>query len=266
MGVVAPAVSVFSTPAAAPATAPAFATQVATPAPAPKSSIEGTAHKGVLDVSLIVSPPAVGRARLFVTVLERGKAVTDGQIRIKLSVPGEAALGAVFSETTQSSGGYSGSGDLVQAGRWQADVLVRTHSDPLEFRDVPLQFIAGTGAGFLPAGFDPAAIQAVMSPGLIGVPNTLVLSGLPVTGVQLQSASLDMDMGAETVSTSPLGGGRWKATELYAPMEGRWGLTVQIELGGAWTTVRQLVFEVPVSGKIRLQSGAQATPGATAAG
>ena len=262
MGEVAPAVTVFSAPGQVSTGRSAVA--VATPTPASPSSISGAAHKALLDVSLAISPPVVGHARLFAIVRERGKVVSDGQVRIKLAMPDNVALGAVFSETTPSGGGYVGTGDLVQNGRWQADVLVRTHSDPLEYRDVPLQFIAGPGAGFLPAGFDPAAIQIGLSPGRLNAANTLTLSNLRAPAVQILSASLDMDMGTQTVITQSLGGGRWQASGLYAPMEGRWGLTVQIEVSGAWTSVRQFVFQVPLSGPIHLLSGSRRTPGPAA--
>ena len=262
MGEVAPAVTVFSAPNQAPTVASAPA--VATSTPVAQSSISGAAHMGLLDVSLAISPPAVGHARLFAIVRERGKVVTDGQVRIKLSMPGDASLGAVFSETTPSGGGYVGTGDLVQNGRWQADVMVRTHSDPLEYRDVPLQFIAGQGAGFLPPHFDPASIQIAIDPGRLSVANTLTLSNLNVPAVQILSASLDMDMGAQTVIVQSLGGGRWHASGLYAPMEGRWALTVQIEVGGAWTSVRQFVYQVPLNGPMHLLNGSKPVPSPTA--
>jgi len=253
----APPVSVFSSAAQAGlGLSPTSPAEGATTTAAPQS-ISTVAKQGVLDIGLTIDPAAIGQARLSITVHERGKAVSgdQGQVRVKLSVPGNSALGAVFVETTPSGAGYAGSGDLVLNGRWQADVLVRTRSDPLEYRDVPFQFIVGPGAGFLPSGLNPEAIQIAISPGRLDSTNTLTLSHLVAASVQLLSQSLDMDMGVESVPMLDLGHGSWTASGVYAPMEGRWGLTVQVQVAGSWTSVRQFVYQVPLSGPIRLLSG-----------
>jgi copper transport protein len=254
MGQVAPAVTVLANGAASGA-APAVAS--ASPTPAPPVAISGAQHLGALDASLSINPAAVGRAKFFAIVRENGKVVTDAQVRIKLSVPGNSGLGATFVETTPSGGGYTGAGDLVQNGQWRADVLVRTHSDPNEFRDLTLQFVVGPGAGFLPNGLDPAAIAITINPGRLNASNTVTLSHLNVPAVQLLSQSLDMDMGQLPEITQSLGGGSWRATGLYAPMQGRWALTVQIQVNGNWTSVRQFVYQVPLTGPMTLLSGAQ---------
>ncbi|MGH2410437.1 MAG: CopD family protein, partial [Chloroflexota bacterium] len=150
MGQVAPAVSVFTTPQAGTSTGPA-ATPTAAPTQAVPASIQGEVKKGLLDVNLTITPPNVGKATFFATVRERGTKVTDGQVRVRLSMPTNSSLGKVFVETTPTGGGYRGAGDLVLTGHWRADVLVRTHSDPLEFRDVPFDFVVGPGAAFLSA-------------------------------------------------------------------------------------------------------------------
>ncbi len=261
MGQVAPPVTVFANGAADGAQAGA----VASPTPEPPRTISGAQHLGLLDVSLSIDPAAVGHAKFVVIVRERGKVVTDAQVRVKLSVPDDSALGAVFVETTPSGGGYGGTGDLVQNGQWRADVLVRTHSDPNEFRDVPLRFVVGPGAGFLPNGLDPSAIGIAINPGQLNAANTVTLSRLNVPAVQLLSQSLDMDMGEQQEPTQPLGGGRWRASGLYAPMQGRWALTVQVQVNGSWTTVRQFVYQVPLSGPMRLLSGTQKSLTNTAA-
>ncbi len=132
MGQVALNVTVFTTPTAANTASSATSTPVTQPTPA---SIQGSVHKGLLDVTLTITPPALGQAGFFATVRERGKPVTDAQVRIRLSVPSNSALGDHFVETTPTKGGYQGSGDLVLTGRWRGrDVLVRTQSDPDEFR------------------------------------------------------------------------------------------------------------------------------------
>ncbi|MDB5074464.1 MAG: copper resistance protein CopC [Chloroflexi bacterium] len=260
MGQVAPAVTVFSNGGNA---APAVATASPTKTPEPPRTISGARHLGLLDVALTINPAAVGHARIAATVREHGHVVPDGQVRVKLSMPDNPSLGATFVETTASGGSYNGAGDLVQNGRWRADVLVRTHSDPSEFRDVPLEFIVGPGAGFLPTGLDPSAITVSITPGRLNAANTVVLGNLNVPSVQLGSQSLDMDMGVLPQSMQPLGGGRWRASGLYAPMQGRWGLTVQVNVNGTWTSVRQFVYQVPLSGPIRLLSGSKGTAGST---
>jgi copper transport protein len=105
--------------------------------------IAAGASVGDLAVTLQVNPADVGQTQLTATVAERGRAVADGQVRIKLSMPADPGLGAAFVETAPQAGGYGGAGDLVQEGLWRADVLVRTRDDPLEFRDVPFAFLAG---------------------------------------------------------------------------------------------------------------------------
>jgi hypothetical protein len=137
---------------------------------APAHHISATRSVGTLAVTLTIDPAAVGPARFTARVRERGSMVANGQVRIKLSVPGDPALGAAFIEGSRSGPGYMGRGDLVQVGRWRADVLVRTPSDPLDFRDVPFDFTVGPDAAFLgpaatrmPAG--PANVRFRQTPG-----------------------------------------------------------------------------------------------------
>jgi hypothetical protein len=63
---------------------------------------------------------------------------------------------------------------------------------------------------------------------------------------------MDMNMGIIPYPATSLGGGRWQVHNVYAPMQGRWGLTVQVQKAGAWTTLRQFVYQVPLSGPMRL--------------
>jgi hypothetical protein len=109
----------------------------------PNGPIAAASRLGDISVNLQVNPADIGQAQFTVRVAECGRAVTDGQVRIKLSMPEQPALGFVFVETSPSGGGYSGSGDVTQEGLWRADVFVRTRDDPDEFRDLPVIFIAG---------------------------------------------------------------------------------------------------------------------------
>ena len=74
-------------------------TGVVTRAPAGSSgertrSIGATRQAGTLAVTLDVSPPVGGRARFAVLVRDRGRPVANGQVRIKLSIAANSALGA----------------------------------------------------------------------------------------------------------------------------------------------------------------------------
>ncbi|HWE60494.1 MAG TPA: CopD family protein [Chloroflexota bacterium] len=249
MGQVAPAVTVFTTPtqSSAPATAP-----VATPAVTAPASISGSATAGVLRATLTITPPTLGHARFRVTVAERGTPVTDGQVRIRLSVPGQSSLGYTFVETTPTAGGYDGAGDLAQNGQWQADVLVRTRDDPTEFRDVPFQFLVGPDAAFVD---QKSATNVTISatPGLVTTPNTFTLGGIQqASAVRILSQSLDMNMGILPYPATSLGGGRWRVSNVFAPMNGRWGVTIQAQRNGSWITLRQVTYYVPLAGTMRL--------------
>jgi YVTN family beta-propeller protein len=249
MGQTAPSVTIFSQTqsASTPPSAP-----IATPSAPAAQPITATASKGALSATLTIDPPAVGRARFRVTVRQRGVAVTDGQVRIRLSVPSQPSLGTSFVETTPQGGGYNGAGDLAQNGQWQADVLIRTRDDPTEFRDVPFAFIVGPGASFVATGANAASVTISATPGTVDAPNTFILGGIQASVVRLLSQSLDMDMGVVPYPATALGGGRWRASDVYAPMNGRWGITIQAQRNGSWLTLRQVVYYVPLSGKMRL--------------
>lgn len=259
MGQVAPTVNVFTSPTSG--SAPSASGSIAVTQPAPPKTIRGSVQNGLLSVTLTIDPAAVAHVRFFATVRQRGKPVTDAQVRVRLSVPGQSVLGNTFVETTPISGGYQGAGDIVQDGQWQADVLVRTHDDPTEFRDVPFDFLVGPGAAFLAAEPSAAHIAITVSPGQPQSPNTFTLSGVPASGVRLLSESLDMDMGIITLPARALGNGRWQVTNAYAPMNGHWGLIVQAaQVGNSnWATLRQFEYLVPLQGTLKLLSGQSAS-------
>jgi len=252
MGQVALPVTVFSVPTAASGSAPASVPAAASALLPIPHAITGSATVGVLRATLTISPPALGQAAFRVAVEQRGVPVTDGQVRVRLSVPGQSSLGYVFVETTPASGGYNGAGDLAQNGQWRADVLVRTRDDPTEYRDVPFTFLVGPGASFLDQSGQSAVSISAM-PGLLSAPNTFTLSGIgQASAVRLLSQSLDMDMGIIPYPARSLGNGRWQVSNAYAPMNGRWGITIQAQRSGSWVTLRQVAYEVPLSGTMRL--------------
>ncbi|MGH2390677.1 MAG: FixH family protein, partial [Chloroflexota bacterium] len=251
MGQVAPSVTVFTAPTASTAAAPA---PTATPTAVIPASIQGSVHKGLLDVTLTITPPAVGKVRFFATVRERGKAVTDGQVRIRLSVPANSSLGDHFVETTPTKGGYQGSGDLVLTGHWRADVLVRTHSDPDEFRDVPFDFVAGPGATFLilPAtsgAFGPATITLTQSSNAPAALSVRLRSDLQVR-VEVEMLGMP-GMAAQDFPAKPVSGGLYRATIIF-PMAGVTRVAVQVQAAGAWKPARLLLYEVDIKGVAHL--------------
>ncbi|HWE60241.1 MAG TPA: hypothetical protein VHB98_00875 [Chloroflexota bacterium] len=73
-------------------------------------------------------------------------------------------------ETTPATGGYTGTGDLVQEGLWRADVLVRTHAGEGVFRAVPIVFLVGLEPAVLSAPaidtqYGPAVLRLDSTPG-----------------------------------------------------------------------------------------------------
>jgi putative copper export protein len=244
-------------------TVPAVVHAPVTATAAPVHHITATRNMGTLTVTLTIGPAAVGPARFTVRVLERGSMVANGQVRIKLSVPGDQALGAAFIETSWSGPGYMGRGDLVQTGRWRADVLVRTPSDPLDFRDVPFEFTVGPDAAFLA----PAAAHTPVGPANVrlkqvaGGPASLAVH-LPA-GLQVRYAVAMAGMGTVYYPASPLAHGWYNATIVF-PMAGMVDVAVQVRHGG-WQQACLLRYRVDATGSALavawLQRSGQSAPG-----
>lgn len=70
------------------------------------------------------------------------------------------------------------------------------------------------------------------------------------------SRSLDMRMGVIPYLAASLDGDRWRLAGVYAPMNSRWELTVQAQThaNDPWATVGRYVYQVPLSGPMRLIS------------
>jgi copper transport protein len=248
MGQVAPSVTLFAQQSQA--TAPG-------PAPTPSSTtaagpISGVSASGSLTVGLQVASPAVGRTRFLVTVRENGKAITgdNGQVRIRLSMPDNPTLGSVFEETSAVRGGYSGAGDLVQEGPWAADVMVRTRSDPSEYRDVPFLFLVGSGARFISVPpidhrYGPASVTLTQPS---AAPDVLSVRLKPGLTVQYLLNMPEMPgMGSGDYAATEKGGGLYSSTVNF-PMTGLTNVAIQVQQAGQWHLVRLLVYSVDDNG------------------
>ena len=96
-----------------------------------------------------------------------------------------------------------------------------------------------------------SVVSLTISPGRLGVPNTIIATGVYATEMQLLSESLDMPMGVLPYVAAALGRGRWLVNHVYVPMDGRWALTVQIQRDGKWILLRRFIYQVPRTGMIR---------------
>lgn len=227
--------------------APAVASAPVTATPAAAQGIRATRSMGTLTVMLTIDPAAVGHARFTAMVLEQGRVVANGQVRIKLSVPGDPALGAAFLETSSRGSGYEGTGDLVQTGQWQADVLVRTPNDPLDFRDVPFAFTVGPNAAFAeppatPAATGAADVRLTQTP---GGPASLAVR--LHAGLQVRYAESMPGMGAAYYPAGALAQG-WYGSTIAFPMAGVVDVAVQVRHGGRWQQARLLRYRVDATG------------------
>ena len=205
--------------------------------------IAATGTLGDLTVTLHINPADVGQATLTAAIAERGRAVTNGQVLVKLAMPAQPDLGTAVVETTPDADGYTGSGDLVQEGLWRADVLVRTPSDPLEYRDVPFVFLASLDPALLSApSLDPrdgsATLRLSSPPGGAATLAVQLRSGFRVRYVVTMP-----DMSPQVDQAVPARGG-WYRGAVVPPMEGYMNLAVQVWDGRGWHTVRVAVIQV----------------------
>jgi copper transport protein len=222
------------------------------PSRAVPAAISGTVVVGNLRAQLTVAPPAVGASTFTLQIREKGTPITanTGAAIIHLYPAAQPTLRASLTPAAHGTR-FTVRGSLATTGAWRADVLVRT-ATVNEYRTLPFTFTVGPGATFLAPGLNPAAITITVDPGQISAPNTFTITGVQASAVRLLSQSLDMNMGIIPYPATSLGGGRWRVGNAYAPMNGRWSLTVQAQKGGSWTTLRQFVYQVPLSGLMHL--------------
>jgi len=216
------------------------------------ATISGVAATGDLRGTLTVTPPAVGATTFTLALSEYGAPLNENSAAaiIHLYPAGKPALLAPL-DTVAHGARFSVRGSLASTGTWRADVLVRTATTP-DYRTLPFTFTVGPGAAFVAPGQNPDAVTIAVAPGLLSAPNTFTIAGVNAPAVRLLSQSLDMNMGVLPYPAVSLGGGRWRARNLFAPMNGRWSLTVQERRAGAWVTLRQFVYQVPLRGAMRL--------------
>ena len=236
-------------------------------APVAPAAITGSATRADLRATLTVAPPAVGTTTFSLNLWEQGAPLNGDNAAALIHLypagqhpAGQPSLRANL--TTQAQGTrFTARGSLPSTATWRADVLVRTAALN-EYRTLPFTFTVGPGASFLAPGTNPNGVTLAVAPALITAPNTFTITGLQAQAVRLLSQSLDMNMGILPYSAQALGGGRWRVSGLYAPMNGRWGLTVQVRQNGIWSSVRQFAYYVPLSGKMRSLTPQTGTPAA----
>ncbi len=232
--------------------------QITAPAAPIPSSITATATTGNLRATLTVAPPAVGTTTFTVRLQEAGTALSGDTAAaiIHLYPTGQPTLVAPL-DTTAHGDRFTVRGSLAAAGTWRANVLVRTVTVN-SYRTLSFTFRIGPDAAFLtPGSGSPSGrITISVAPGLLTAANTFTIGGVRGAGVRVLSQSLNMRMGVIPYLATPLGGDRWRLAGVYPPMNGRWEVTVQAQTGanGPWTTVGRYVYQVPVSGPMRLIS------------
>ncbi len=235
-----------------PQSSPPSAASVAPSTDTTPASITGTAVMGDLRGQLTVAPPAVGSATFTLALSEGGTALSgDTGAAVIHLYPADQPASIAPLDTVAHGTRFAVAGSLAATGTWRADVLVRTATAP-DYRTLPFTFTVGPGAAFILPGLNPAAVSVAIAPGRLSAPNTVTIAGVQAPAVRLLSQSLDMLMGSIPYDTTPLGGGRWRVSNLFAPMNGRWALTVQARRDGGWITVRRVVYQAPLSGTMRL--------------
>jgi len=239
-------------PAATTATSAASSTASTASTVSIPAAISGAATAGGLRAALTVAPPAIGTAA-FTLRLREGTTTLRGDtaaVIVHLFPAAHPDARATLDPVGQGTQ-FTARGSLAAPGTWRTDVLVRTATTP-DYRTLPFTFTVGPGAAFLTPGLNPDAVAITVAPGLLSAPNTFTIAGLRAPAVRLLSQSLDMLMGTIPYPARPLDGGRWQVRNAFAPMNGRWELTVQARRGGAWATVRSFIYQVPLNGPMRL--------------
>ena len=96
------------------------------------------------------------------------------------------------------------------------------------------------------------SITITAAPGRADAENIFIIGGIRTSAVRILSRSLDMNMGITPYVASPLGHGQWQVVNAEVPMVGRWGIQVQAWRKGAWISVGQVAYDVPLTGAMHL--------------
>ncbi|MGH2390710.1 MAG: hypothetical protein ACRDIE_21120 [Chloroflexota bacterium] len=92
------------------------------------------------------------------------------------------------------------------------------------------------------------SVTISVAPGRADAENTFIVEGIRASAVRILSRSLDMRMGTTSYAAGRLGEGQWRIVNAEVPMVGRWGIEVQAQRDGAWTTVGKIAYYVPFTG------------------
>ena len=195
-----------ATPLAAPTAAPSLPSPDGPIPPA----IRTTVHRGLLAVTLMVTPVDVGPARFVATVKERDRLVTDGHVRIQLSMPAQPVFGSVMLNTARCADGYCGQGTLQALGRWRVDVRVRLRDMSGGPISIPFDVMNGANARFLfaqpPATrFGPATVMLARAADGSSVLHVHLRPGLTVRAVLDMPNMLSMGIAVYPASPLPRG-------------------------------------------------------------
>jgi hypothetical protein len=217
-------------------------------------AIRTTVHRGLLAVTLLVTPVDVGPARFVATVKERGRRVTDGRVRIQLSMPAQPDFGRALLDTARCGAGYCGRGALQALGRWRVDVLVRLHDRSGGPISIPFDVMNGANARFLFAQppdtrFGPATVMLERAADGSSFLRVRLRHGLAVRAV-LAMPNM-RSMGTAVYAASPLPQG-WYGASLAFPMAGVTQVVLEVRARRGWQPVRTLLYDVGSTGNATL--------------
>jgi hypothetical protein len=218
-------------------------------------AIRTTIHKGLFAVTLLVTPVDVGPVRFVATVTERARRVTDGQVRIQLTMPAQPGFGRALLETVPCAAGYCAQGTFQALGRWRVDVLVRLpHRSGGPLR-VPFDVLNGANARFLfaqppDARFGPATVRvARVADDGSSVLQIRLRPHLAVRAVLAMPNMRSMGTAIYSASARPQG---WYGVALAFPMAGVTQVVLEVRTRRGWYPVRTLLYDVGSSGQATL--------------
>ena len=240
----------------------------ATPAAAPLSdgpvpaAITSTTRRGRYAVTLTITPVDVGPVRIIAAVREGGAPLTDGRVRIRLSMPAQPIFGVAVLRTKRCAGGYCAQGKLQALGRWRAEVLVRPHATPNGPIIIPFDIMNGANARFLFAQrpdtrFGPATVTLSRAADGSYAARVRLRPRLTVRAV-LAMPNMP-SMGTAIYPAAALARG-WYATPLAFPMTGVTQVEIEVRVRSRWRAVRTLLYDVSSTGNATLLTNTTVGP------